>query len=410
MISYFTTQTGVRGIHMKTPAAAVAYAGVVVGAGTRDEDSSRGEDGLAHFVEHTIFKGTVKRSSWHIINRMERVGGELNAFTSKDDTVIYTIFPRRHADRAIELVIDLIANSQFPASELDKEREVVADEIDSYLDSPSDAVFDDFEDLLFKGTSLGHNILGTRQTLRGFDSAVCRDWLDRNYISSRLMFFYCGAESVDAVVRKIEKYESSIRRSDEPMSRQLIDVSSLGFADTVKKVATHQAHTVMGSAIDVRDSRQRLRLALLSNILGGPGMNSLLNVELRERRGLVYNVEASVSSFGECGEFTIYFGCDNEDNDLCVRLVKEQLEKMAEARLSQRQLQAAKKQYLGQLIVSRENRENQIISAARAALSRGRAMTAQEVSEIINSITADELADTARLIATPSILTFANHS
>lgn len=395
-----------RAIHMRIPGAAVGYAGIVIGVGTRDENLNEGENGLAHFVEHTIFKGTARRSSWHIINRMEAVGGELNAFTSKEDTVVYTVFPRANAERAIELVTDLVANSCFPDSELDKEREVVADEIDSYLDSPSEAVYDDFEDLIFHDTPLGHNILGTRQSLAGFDSRMCRRWVDRLYTRGHMVCFYAGPESADTFARRLSKHIPAIPESKTPFVPTPISIGDTAFGDKTHTIDTHQAHTVAGAVLPIGDSHSRMNLALLSNILGGPGMNSLLNIALRERRGLVYTVESSVTPYIGIGEFTVYFGCDPSDSARCLSLVRQQIESLAETSLTPHRLAAAKKQYRGQLLISRENRENQILSAARATLVRGRALTTAEVAEAIDAITPETLRDTAQKLTALSSLTF----
>ena len=397
---------GMRAIHVRVPGAAVGYAGIVIGAGTRDEDLDAGEEGLAHFVEHTIFKGTARRSSWHIINRMEAVGGELNAFTSKEDTVVYTVFPRANAERAIELVTDLVANSSFPDSELDKEREVVADEIDSYLDTPSEAVYDEFEDIIFRGTPLGHNILGTRKSLAAFDSKMCRRWVDRLYTRDRMVCFYAGPESADTFARRLAKHVTDIPVAASAYKPTPITLGDTAFGDREKAIDTHQAHTVLGSVITITNRHERMNLSLLSNILGGPGMNSLLNVTLRERRGLVYTVESSVTPYIGLGEFNVYFGCDPEDSAKCLSLVKQQLDDIAQSPLTPHRLAAAKKQYRGQLLIGRENRESQILSAARATLLRGTAMTRAEVSEAIDAITPDTLLDMARRIASPSSLTF----
>ncbi|MDO5395152.1 MAG: pitrilysin family protein [Bacteroidales bacterium] len=389
-VCYNTMPDGLRCVHIHMPGAPVGYFGVAIHAGSRDEVIAAGEAGLAHFVEHTIFKGTEKRSSWHIINRMESVGGELNAFTTKEDTVVYTAFARGNLGRAMELVADLICHSRFPDNEIEREREVVADEIASYLDQPSEAVFDDFEDLVFEGTSLGHNILGTKETVARFTGADCRDWIRRHYLPQRMTAFYAGATSSDSFFRMSEKYLSGISAASAPVTEKKQIIPARRF-DVRRSIESHQDHVVMGVVLPAMDMRQRAVAALVTNILGGPGMNSLLNVVLRERRGLVYNVEASTTMFTDCGEFTVYFGCDPQDTVRCRNLVSRQIAGLAEHCMTERRLAAAKKQYLGQMTIADDNRENRAIAIARATLLRGRALTPEELIDCIRSVSAEDI-------------------
>ncbi len=401
--TYLTLENGLRCVHVHEPGAMVGYCGVAVRAGSRDEDVNAGEAGLAHFVEHTIFKGTRRRTSWHIINRMEAVGGELNAFTTKEDTVVYSAFSRANLGRALELVADLIINSQFPKVQLDREREVVCDEIDSYLDQPSEAVFDDFEDLIFAGDSLGHNILGTKESVMNLTSEDCRNWLNKYYNVSHVILFYAGSSGVNKFRAEAEKYFSELPAGSPVAVRE-----SLGFFplfDEHRVIDSHQSHVVMGAGLQTCSMAERTVLALLTNIVGGPGMNSLLNVSLRERRGLVYNVEASTTMFSNGGEFTIYFGCDPGDVPLCRQIVERQIADLAEHPLSERCLSAAKKQYLGQLILADDNRDNRAIAIARATLFRGKALTAGEMTELVSGVSAESLRQAAEKVSRLSVLT-----
>lgn len=401
--TYLTLGNGLRCVHVHEPGAMVGYCGVAVRAGSRDEDVNAGEAGLAHFVEHTIFKGTRRRTSWHIINRMEAVGGELNAFTTKEDTVVYSAFSRANLGRALELVADLIINSQFPKVQLDREREVVCDEIDSYLDQPSEAVFDDFEDLIFAGDSLGHNILGTKESVMNLTSEDCRNWLNKYYNVSHVILFYAGSSGVNKFRAEAEKYFSELPAGSPVAVRE-----SLGFFplfDEHRVIDSHQSHVVMGAGLQTCSMAERTVLALLTNIVGGPGMNSLLNVSLRERRGLVYNVEASTTMFSNGGEFTIYFGCDPGDVPLCRQIVERQIADLAEHPLSERRLSAAKKQYLGQLILADDNRDNRAIAIARATLFRGKALTAGEMTELVRDVSAESLRQAAEKVSRLSVLT-----
>lgn len=395
-------------VHLHAPGCPVGYTGLTAGVGSRNE--SPDQHGLAHFVEHTIFKGTARRSSWHIINRMESVGGELNAFTTKEETTVYAAFPGNNPSRAAELIADLTANSRFPLRELAKEREVVADEIDSYLDSPADAVFDDFEDLLFAGSGLGHNILGTRAHLATFTPEVCRDYLRRYYTPSNMVAFYAGAMSAErafAILERLYVYP------DRPDTRPATPPSPPAVTpfDIHRPIESHQAHTVTGWRVGGLDSHQRYAVALLANILGGPGMNSLLNLALRERRGLVYNVEATTGIFTDCGELLVYYGCDPADTALCRRLVADTIADVATGYITPRRLQAAKRQYLGQLRLSSVNLEARITGAARSVLRLGTPPSAAATAAAIDAVTADSIQAIARdLASTPSTLTLGPRS
>lgn len=364
----------------------VEYFGVVVDAGSRDEKEH--EQGLAHFVEHTIFKGTKKRRSWHIINRMESIGGELNAYTTKEETVIYTVFPRGALNRAAELVSDLICQSVFPESELEKERDVVSDEISSYLDTPSEAIFDDFDENIFAGSSMAHNILGTASNLTGFTPEICRGWLDRHYTPSSMVLFYSGPSSSKRVFEIAGKYFTHLSYALAPNSRKQPIVNRP--FDIVLDKGLHQCHTIAGARIPGLLDPLRHAFALLVNMIGGPGMNSLLNFELREKRGLVYTVDASSALYSDCGLLTVYYGCDNEDEKKCRELLCSTLSRLYE-NVTARALERAKKQFIGQLALSRQNFENAAIAAARYTLYHGAAMTPAQIDDKIKSVNIDEL-------------------
>lgn len=370
------------------------YFGVAVNSGSRDE--RQGEFGLAHFVEHTIFKGTGRRRACHIINRMESVGGDLNAYTSKEETNVYSVFPRGHLARAIDLIADLLMDSRFPLKEIEREREVVRDEIDSYLDSPSEAVYDDFEDLFFKGSQLGHNILGTDADLDRFTPDVCRDYLTGNFHGGRMVAYYLGPEPPARVLAKVSRGFEGMR----PSGNQLMRVAPLLSErfDIRRDTDTHQSHTVVGAALPGLGNPQRDAIALVTNILGGPGMNSRLNVSLRERRGLVYTVEASTTMFSDCGLFNIYFGCDPADRDRCLDLVWRELSAFASRPLSASRLAAAKKQYLGQMLVASENLEQVILSTGRALLMTGQVRSRAGMEEALAAVTADDVAAVATML------------
>lgn len=370
------------------------YFGVAVNAGSRDEAPDR--FGLAHFVEHTIFKGTFRRRACHIINRMEAVGGDLNAFTSKEETNVYSVFPRGNLSRAIDLIADLIVNSRFPETELDKEREVVRDEIDSYLDTPAEAVYDDFEDMFYRGSQLGHNILGTDKALDSFTPAVCRGYLTENFTAPRMVAYYLGPEPPEKVLQRVQAGFAGVPVAGDALHR-VRPVANSRF-DERRRIETHQSHTVVGASIPGLDVGNRETMALITNILGGPGMNSRLNVSLRERRGLVYTVEASTTMFSDCGLFYVYFGCDPADRDRCLELVFRELHRMASEPLTPRALAAARKQYLGQLLVSSENLEQIILSTGRSLLLTGEVLSRREVEEAVMRISAEDILEAATML------------
>jgi len=402
--TFFTLSNGLRVVHVHTPGASVAHVGVAVRAGSRDELTAD-EFGIAHFVEHTIFKGTKRRSSWHIINRMEAIGGELNAFTTKEDTVVYSTFPKSGLSRALDLMADLVCNSRFPSAELDREREVVCDEIDSYLDQPADAVYDDFEDILYSGTPLGHNILGTEKSVKSIDGEHCRRWLARYYVAPNMVVFYTGSTCAETFRQRAEATLGAVPGNVSIPERVLTDSNDVEQFVIDRKIDSHQSHTVMGVRMPRLEERDRAALALLTNILGGPGMNSMLNIELRERRGLVYNVESTTTMWSDTTMFTTYFGTDAADTGLCTRLVNDAVIRLADAPMTPRRLAAAKKQYLGQLVLARDNDENHIISIARALLSRGNSFDPYHTDEVIKDLTTDDIVTAARRLTAMSRLT-----
>ncbi len=402
---YFTLANGQRCVHIPTEGN-VEYCCVMIGAGSRDESPE--DYGLAHFVEHTIFKGTTTRRSHHIINRMEAVGGELNAYTTKEETAVYTVAPAGHLRRSAELLADLIYHSVFPTDELNREREVVADEIDSYLDSPADAVFDDFDELMFADTPLAHNILGNINALRSFTSSDCRRWLNTYYHPSNMVVCYAGREKTATVERVLSAYFGGDERSGACNRGGIRELSkSAGVFAQTKDIESHQAHTVLGARVGGMYDPQRHALALLTNILGGPGMNSRLNVALREKRGLVYTVEASSALMTDVGMFSVYFGCDHNDVERCCRLTAKEISRLAETELSAAALVRAKRQYVGQLLVASDNAEQMALSAARATLYHGRASTTAEIASAIEGVSAVQICDLASTLLPLSRLTLA---
>ena len=373
------------GLHIihEPSASKVAYCGFAVDAGTRDELEN--EQGMAHFVEHLIFKGTAKRKAWHILNRMENVGGDLNAYTNKEETMIYSAFLTEHFGRAFELLTDIVFHSTFP--------QVIIDEIQSYEDNPSELIFDDFEDLIFRGHPLGRNILGNPGQLKLFRSEDAAAFTSRFYHPGNMVFFVLGNLDFRQVVRWAEKLLADLpavavdnRRTPPPLYVP---------EHLVVHKDTHQAHVMIGSRGYNAYDDKRTALYLLNNILGGPGMNSRLNVSLRERRGLVYNVESNLTSYTDTGTFCIYFGCDPADLDYCTRLVYKELKRLRDARMTSSQLAAAKKQLIGQIGVASDNNENNALGMGKTFLHYNKCETSEAVFHRIEQLTSEALLEVA---------------
>jgi predicted Zn-dependent peptidase len=385
-----TLSNGLRIIHAQNQSA-VAYCGYAIDAGTRDEEEN--EQGMAHFVEHLIFKGTQKRHSWHILNRMEHVGGDLNAYTNKEETVVYSAFLVEHFPRAVELLTDIVFHSTYPQAEIDKEVEVIIDEIQSYEDTPSELIFDDFEELVFPNHPLGRNILGKPELLRQFKSEDALRFTNRFYRPDNMVFFVQGNVDFKRVVRLLEKAVSDIPATITERNRIKPEL----YIPQTKTIHrdTHQAHVMIGCRSYDTHDKKRTALYLLNNILGGPGMNSRLNVALRERSGLVYNVEANLTSYTDTGLFSVYFGTDQEDVKRCIRLVHKELKRLREKPLSSTQLTTAQKQIIGQIGVAADNFENNALNMAKTYLHYNKYEEPQEVYKRIQSLTPQDLWEVA---------------
>ncbi|MDR1809985.1 MAG: insulinase family protein [Prevotella sp.] len=386
--NYFlhTLPNGLRLAHIQLPTN-VSYCGLIINAGTRDE--AYGEYGMAHFIEHLLFKGTEKRRSHHIINRMEAVGGELNAYTNKEETVIYSIFLEQCLERAVELLSDLAFHSQFPQHEINREIDVILDEINSYEDSPSELIFDEFENLVFRGSQLGHNILGEADLLKSFNTDMAKRFAAAHYRPSEMVFFSAGKTDFRKVVRLGEKYLAVPERSGSHLRRilppEISPVSQQENKDTA------QAHVMLGSrSYNLHDPRRRI-LHLLNNLLGGPGMNSRLNISLREKTGYVYNVESSLTNYSDVGLFSIYFGTDKQQVEKCIRLAQKELDKLRNRKMSPSQLYAAKKQLCGQIAIAGDQHENLALTFGKSIMRYNRFDSMDETFRKIEAITAEDL-------------------
>ena len=386
MVQQYTLSNGLRIIHQPIQSK-VAYCGYAIDAGTRDE--AEHQQGMAHFVEHMLFKGTQKRRAWHILNRMENVGGDLNAYTNKEETVVYTAFLAEHFSRAFELLTDIVFHSTFPQHEIDKEVEVIIDEIQSYEDTPSELIFDDFENLIFPNHPLGRNILGKPEMLKGFTTDDALAWTNNYYTPSNIVFFVLGDLNFKQIVRMAERLTAHLPMKTACHSRTLPSVYQPRLSKLNRE--THQAHVMIGGRGYDAHNEKRTALYLLNNLLGGPGMNSRLNLSLRERRGLVYQVESNLTSYTDTGTFCIYFGCDQQDTERCIKLVHKELKNLCDKKMSSSQLFAAQKQLIGQIGVASDNNENNALGMAKTFLHYNKYDTPEKVFQRIRSLTPEIL-------------------
>ncbi|MBQ8968472.1 MAG: insulinase family protein [Bacteroidaceae bacterium] len=383
----------------------IVYCGLAIEAGTRHQTDE--ESGMAHFTEHMSFKGTVHRSAWHIINRMEAVGGELNAYTGKEHTVYYCSTLRQHLSRALDLLFDITLHSTYPQHELEKEVEVVIDEIESYNDTPSELIYDDFEAMLFRNHPLGRNILGDAGRLRQYQAADVQRFARRLYRPERMVLFVLGDVSLRTLplprpVMEENVYQPDIEQSMETTPLPVMEGQG-GVPFSIDK-NTHQAHVIIGCQAYPMGHPHYTALYLLNNLLGGPGMNSRLNLALRERRGLVYTVESNLTAYTDTGLWQTYFGCDHADVERCRRLVGIELQRLLDAPLSPSALSAAKRQLRGQMALAWENGENVAIGMGRRLLHLGTTQTLQQFCDAVDSLTAPQLLDVAREVFDPARL------
>lgn len=381
--------SGLRLLHVSS-ALPISYVGVAINAGTRDELPD--ESGMAHFVEHLMFKGTGRRSATQIINRLENVGGQMDAYTTKEDTYVYATVPSEYTARALELLADVVLNSTFPDGEIEKERVVVLDEIDSYRDTPSELIFDEFEEHLFPDSSLGRNILGSEESLNTFNSDKVKAFVRRLYVPENLLVFYMGPSSLSSITKTADKYFSLTRESGESEISRIPGVyGQLNFHIENKDMDTAQTHCIIGARTFPQCHPDRYKLVLLNNILGGPNMSSRLNMAIRERHGYCYNIESSLTGYTDTGVFMIYFGCDGRNYRKTYDLVMKQLDLLREKPLTPRQLDIAKKQLRGQVLISNQNYESRILAISRQVLHNEPLRPQNEVLAEIDTYTAEDL-------------------
>lgn len=392
----YTLNNGIKVIHSQAEGLA-AHCGLFINVGSRDEYDD--ERGLAHYIEHVVFKGTKKRRAYHILSRLDDVGGELNAYTTKEETCIHATFLADDFHRTLELIYDIAFNSVFPIKELEKEKEVIIDEINSYKDSPSELIYDEFEELIYPNDPMGYSILGTPEHLQSFTREHILNFINRNYHTDQMVFCIVGDIPFKRAKYLCEKYFGTVATSNSSQTRQ----SVVAYSPKIRTIDknTHQSHVVMGDvAYDYHDNR-RLGLHLLNNLLGGPGMNSKLNMALRERNGIAYNIESAYNPYQNTGVFSIYFGADTEQTDRAITLINKELKKLCHASLTSIQLYKATRQFKGQLVLSTENGESRMLSMGKSLLVYNKVDSIKEVCKKIDSITSKELQDIANEILNP---------
>jgi predicted Zn-dependent peptidase len=388
-----TLKNGIRLIHQQTDSP-VAHLGVLINTGSRDE--AEDEHGLAHFIEHSVFKGTKKRRAYHVLSRIEDVGGELNAYTTKEETTLYSTFLNEDYERAAELISDILFDSVYPQKEINREKEVIAEEINSYKDTPSELIFDEFEELVFDGHPIARNILGTSKNINKFNRDSILRFIDNNYHTDQMVISSVGEMKFDKLIKLAERYfgnaETKLRINGRKPFGNYVPGTRFETKDTF------QTHCVLGNiAYDVMHPK-RIVMVLLNNIIGGPAMNSRLNLALRERRGMAYNIESGYTAYTDTGLFNVYFGTDKENFDKALQLINKEFKMLRDTKLGDVQLSKAKKQLLGQIAISTESHDDLMLAIGKSYLLYNRVDPLTEVFRKIEAISSNDLLEVANEI------------
>ncbi|MFW6310448.1 MAG: M16 family metallopeptidase [Prolixibacteraceae bacterium] len=388
-----TLSNGIRLIHKPTDSP-VGHLGILINAGSRDEEEQ--EHGLAHFIEHSIFKGTKKRKAFHILSRIEDGGGELNAYTTKEETALYATFLVDFYDRTAELLSDILFNSIYPEKELQREKEVIYEEINSYKDSPSELIFDDFEEMVFHGHPIARNILGTRKNLMQFNREAIFRFIENNYHTDQMVIGSVGKIDFRHLVTLAEKYFGTAKTRCREIKRKRFDDYVPG--TKVMQKDTFQSHCVMGNLAFDFAHPKRIPMILLNNIIGGQAMNSRLNLALREKKGMAYNIESGYTAYSDTGLFSVYFGTDHENLDKATELVLKEFKRLREQKLGIMQLRKAQKQLIGQIAISTEHREDLMLAIAKSYLIYNKVDPLRVIFQKIEAVTAEDLMDVANIV------------
>ncbi len=389
----YTLKNGIRVIHQFTDSP-VGHLGILINTGSRDEEED--EHGLAHFIEHSVFKGTKKRKAFHVLSRIEDVGGELNAYTTKEETTLYSTFLAEFYERAAELLADILFNSTYPEKEINREKEVIAEEINSYKDSPSELIFDEFEELVFDGHPIARNILGTTKNINRFNRDSILRFIKNNYHTNQMVISSVGKIDFEKLIKIIEKYFGEVEEKNREKGRERFELYVSG--ERFLEMDTFQTHCVLGNiAFDITHPKRNV-MVLLNNLLGGQSMNSRLNLALRERKGMAYNIESNYTAYSDTGLFNVYFGTDKENFDKAYNLVLKEFKLLRDKKLGAVQLSKAKKQLIGQIAISTESREDLMLTIGKSYLLYNKVDPLRIIFQKIEKITADELLEVANVI------------
>ncbi|MBS7565906.1 insulinase family protein [Mucilaginibacter sp. Bleaf8] len=393
----YTLSNGIRLLY-KHAASTITHTCFLINAGARDELPQK--DGLAHFIEHLLFKQTERRNTNQILNRLELVGADLNAYTTKEYTCIHASLLKQHLERTLDLFEDIVFHSTFPEEELDKERSVILDEIASYQDQPEEAIQDDFEGIIFEGHALGNNILGTEQSVNQLSREDIREFMAANYNTHQMVFAVIGDYDFNKLIKLTEKYLGNVPANTAAKNRQ--QPNRLAGEYTVIEKPISQVHCVLGGLAYPSSHKYKSGLLLLNNLLGGMGMSSRLNLEIREKHGIAYTIESGYTPLTDTGIFSVYFGTDAEKADKALRLANKELKKLRDNKLGTLQLQQAKQKFIGQIALAEENRLSLIISMAKSLVDFNTIDSLQDVFDKINAVTAEELLEISNDIFDPA--------
>ncbi len=390
LISQAVLKNGIKVIH-RHRAGELSHLALMVNAGMRDEKAD--ENGLAHFIEHLVFKGTKRRKAYHILSCLENVGGDLNAFTTKEETCIHASFLKEHIDKAMDLFADVVFNSTFPENEMEKEKEVILDEINSYRDTPADEIFDEFENLIYRGHQLGRNILGTIDLVSKYSRNDIMRFRNQHYAPDRMVLACIGNISFEAFLKLANKYFADYQGEALPFDRMPFVANEPTMR--VEERKNHLTHVIMGGLAYPYNDERKLKLILLNNILGGPGMNTRLNLNIREKYGFAYTIESQYNAYSDTGNYTIYMGVDPHSQERSIELVYKELNKLMTQKLGILQLSNAKKQLIGQVALSNESGMNDLLGMVRAGFFEEHIETLPETIAKLEKITSSELLEIA---------------
>ncbi len=394
-----TLDNGIRLVHYRTNGM-VSHCGLMINTGSRDEAPA--EHGMAHFIEHMLFKGTQKHKSYYILTHIDELGGELNAYTTKEETAIHASVLNDDYEKAVDMISDIVFNSVFPGIEIKKEKDVIIEEINSYLDNPAELIFDEFEELAFAGQALGRNILGTPETIKSFDQKSVEHFIKNKYDTRQMVFCSVGDITVEKVLKYFHIYFGPVTASGNKNGKE--SIARYKPSKLIKKKDTYQNHCIIGNvAYNIKD-RRRQGMYLLNNLLGGQGMNSRLNLSLRERKGLAYNVESNYNAYHDTGLFSIYFGTDSQNLEKSIAVVRSELDRLRKTKLGDIQLRKAKNQLKGYLARSYENHESLMLSLGKSMLVFDRIDTLEDICKKIDSLTSMQLLEIANEVFEPSRL------